>query len=141
MVTVPLFSLTDRKLEALQARVSDAFSPPQPRRGGRVVYGTRFEIGRGVKLTVGSNPTLSAIFHKGLSDFRPGAKPNRNKGLLPLPCPYSRGFRATTPCARKAAEAGPGPPRYRWKNRSRPTGRKKPEKKPGRTRPGSFRRF
>jgi hypothetical protein len=26
-----------------------------------VVYGTRFEIGRGVKLTVGSNPTLSAI--------------------------------------------------------------------------------
>ena len=30
-------------------------------RGGRVVYGTRFEIGRGVKLTVGSNPTLSAI--------------------------------------------------------------------------------
>ena len=26
-----------------------------------MVYGTRFEIGRGVKLTVGSNPTLSAI--------------------------------------------------------------------------------
>ena len=26
-----------------------------------MVYGTRFEIGRGVILTVGSNPTLSAI--------------------------------------------------------------------------------
>ena len=64
-----IFKMAAKKhseLQALQIPVLIAISAPRdsaiPRRGGRVVYGTRFEIGRGVILTVGSNPTLSAIW-------------------------------------------------------------------------------
>jgi len=37
-----------------------------------VVYGTRFEIGRGVILTVGSNPTLSGTVPAGFQSITTG---------------------------------------------------------------------